>query len=127
MKLHLTRTDFTENSTIGELFINGAFFCYTLEDTIRPVKIKRETAISTGMYKVVLTMSNKFKKVLPLLVDVSNFEGIRIHSGNHKDHTEGCILVGMTKAKDFIGMSKIAMAKLMEKLKGQNNITILIE
>lgn len=127
MKLHLIRKEFTDNSTIGELYVDGEFFCYTLEDKVRDVKIKAETAISTGMYKVILTMSNRFKKVLPLLVDVVNFTGIRIHNGNTKHHTEGCILVGLTKSKDFIGMSRIAMNKLMEKLKGQDNITILIE
>ena len=127
MKLKVVREEFTKNSTIGSLYIDGTFFCYTLEDTIRDKKIKGETAIDSGMYRVMLTMSNRFKKVMPLLLDVVNFSGIRIHSGNTKHDTEGCILVGMVKDTDFVGMSRVAFNKLMERLRGQDNITILIE
>ena len=127
MRLRLERSEFTENSTIGNLYIDDVFFCYTLEDKVRDEKIKRETAIPTGMYEIRLTMSNRFKKVLPLLLRVPNFEGVRIHSGNTKDHTEGCILLGMVKDIDFVGMSRVAMNKLMAKLDKAENITLLIE
>ena len=127
MKLKVVREEFTKNSTIGSLYIDGTFFYYTLEDTIRDKKIKGETAISTGMYDIRLTMSNRFKKVMPLLLNVPNFEGVRIHSGNTKHDTEGCILVGMVKDTDFVGMSRVAFNKLMGRLRGQDNITILIE
>ncbi len=102
MQLQLIRKVFTDQSTIGELFVNGAFECFTLEDKVRPVKIKRETAIPAGTYEVAVTFSNKFQKFLPLLLDVPNFDGIRIHTGNTAKDTLGCILVGQGKGVDSI-------------------------
>ena len=100
--MKIVRDTFTQNSTIGKMLIDGAFFCYTLEDTIRDTKIAGETAIPYGTYKVIVNMSNRFKRLMPLLLNVPNFEGVRIHNGNTKEHTHGCILVGATKSKDFI-------------------------
>jgi len=127
MKLLLKRIHRTNNSTIGELFIDGKFECYTLEDIERDVKVKSETAIDKGTYKVILSMSNRFKKVMPLLLNVPKFEGIRIHSGNTNHDTEGCILVGTSRSKDFIGNSRKAFDSLMKKLKDEKEITITIE
>ena len=126
MKIVVVRDTFTENSTIGKMLIDGAFFCYTLEDTIRDVKIAGETAIPYGTYKVIVNMSNRFKRLMPLLIDVKGFEGVRIHNGNTKEHTHGCILVGATKSKDFIGDSKVTFNKLMTKLNGVKDITLEI-
>ena len=126
MKIVVVRDTFTENSTIGKMLIDGAFFCYTLEDTIRDTKIAGETAIPYGTYKVIVNMSNRFKRLMPLLLNVPNFEGVRIHNGNTKEHTHGCILVGATKSKDFIGDSKVTFNKLMTKLNGVNDITLEI-
>ena len=126
MKLKLNRITRTGKSTIGELFIDGKFECYTLEDIERDVKVKSETAIKKGTYKVVLTMSNRFKKVMPLLLNVPEFEGIRIHSGNTNHDTEGCILVGKTRSTDFIGGSRTAFTSLMAKLQKGKDITIEI-
>lgn len=126
MKIVVVRDTFTENSTIGKMLIDGAFFCYTLEDTIRDTKIAGETAIPYGTYKVIVNMSNRFKRLMPLLLNVPNFEGVRIHNGNTKEHTHGCILVGATKSKDFIGDSKTTFTKLMKKLEGQKDITLEI-
>jgi hypothetical protein len=64
---------------------------------------------------------------MPLLLDVPFFEGIRIHSGNTSLDTEGCIIVGMVRTENGVGMSRIAFTKLMEKLKGQNNIYLTIK
>jgi len=116
MELLLKRTTKTKLSTIGELYVNGVFQCYTLEDIERNVKIKGVTAIPKGSYKVIVTMSNRFKKPLPLLLDVPNFSGVRIHSGNKSEDTEGCILVGETKQTDFIGGSRIAFKSLFDKI-----------
>lgn len=124
MKIVVVRDTFTENSTIGKMLIDGAFFCYTLEDTIRDTKIAGETAIPYGTYKVIVNMSNRFKRLMPLLLNVPNFEGVRIHNGNTKEHTHGCILVGATKSKDFIGDSKVTFNKLMTKLNGVKDITL---
>ena len=122
MNILVKRIHRTEKSTIGELSIDGKFQCYTLEDIEREVKIKSETAISKGTYKVIINKSNRFKRLLPLLLNVPNFEGIRIHSGNTNHDTEGCILVGTTRTKDFIGNSKIAYNKFFDKLKKSKNI-----
>ena len=126
MKIVVVRDTFTENSTIGKMLIDGAFFCYTLEDTIRETKVAGETAIPYGTYKVIVNMSNRFKRLMPLLLNVPNFEGVRIHNGNTKEHTHGCILVGATKSKDFIGDSKVTFNKLMTKLNGVKDITLEI-
>ena len=126
MKIVVVRDTFTQNSTIGKMLIDGAFFCYTLEDTIRDTKIAGETAIPYGTYKVIVNMSNRFKRLMPLLLNVPNFEGVRVHNGNTKEHTHGCILVGATKSKDFIGDSKVTFNKLMTKLNGVKDITLEI-
>jgi len=127
MKLLLKRLHKTENSTIGELYVDGKFECYTLEDKERDVKIKSETAIPKGTYIVGITLSNRFKKLLPILINVPNFEGVRIHSGNTNHDTDGCILVGTTRSKDFIGNSRIAFQRLFKKMQSAKDITITIE
>jgi len=126
MELLLKRLHKTSNSTIGELYVNGVFECYTLEDVERDVKIKNETAIAKGKYKVVITYSNRFKRDLPLLLNVPNFEGVRIHSGNTNHDTEGCILVGLTRSKDFVGNSRKAFTKLFNKIKNPKEINLTI-
>lgn len=116
MLMQLTRKCFTDKSTIGELAVDGEFECYTLEDVVREEKIKGETAVPVGTYEIAITFSNKFKKYLPLLMNVPNFEGVRIHPGNRPEDTEGCILVGQTKDDDFVGHSVAAFEKLFPKI-----------
>lgn len=96
---------------IGELLINGKKFCDTLEDRERLVwslmpfkqllgtKIFGTTAIPGGRYEVVLTYSDRFKRTLPLLLNVPQFDGVRIHGGNTEADTEGCILIGKLDPK----------------------------
>lgn len=116
MNLVLEREILTDQSTIGRLSIEGKMFCSTLEDPVRENKVYGHTAIHIGRYRVVITMSQRFKKPLPLLLDVPEFSGVRIHAGNTSEDTEGCILVGLTKDKDFIGKSKMAMSLLLPKI-----------
>lgn len=116
MEIRVVRKYFTENSTIGELSVNGKFECYTLEDVTRPVKVAGMTAIAPGHFELVVTFSARFKKLLPLLLNVPNFDGVRIHPGNTAHDTEGCLLVGQTKKKDFIGGSKAAFEALFAKI-----------
>ena len=122
MELTLKRTDFTEKSTIGELSIDGVFECFTLEDKVRETKIKNITAIPAGRYEVVITFSNRFQTPLPLLLNVPNFEGVRIHPGNTAENTEGCILVGQQKQVDFIGASRAAFAPLFDRIKAASQV-----
>jgi len=117
MELKLIREDFTEDSTIGKLYINGVFHCYTLEDKVRKVKIKNITAIPTGKYEVIINFSNRFQQMMPLLLNVPNFQGVRIHWGNYSKDTEGCILIGDSKKVNFIGNSKTQYNKLFAILK----------
>ena len=117
MKLELLRKEFTEMSTIGDLLIDGEFFCYTLEDAVRDGKIYGKTAIPYGEYDVEITFSPRFQKYLPLIKDVPNYSGVRIHTGNTAQDTEGCILLGFTKSKDFIGNSRSAFNQFMPKLR----------
>ena len=99
MNLFLQRIAQTPDYTIGRLEIDGKFFCHTLEDPVREEKIAGKTAIPEGIYEVVVNHSPKFKRELPLLLDVPDFEGIRIHRGNTAKDTSGCILVGLNKVK----------------------------
>ena len=127
MKIEVKRLHRTDNSTIGELTIDGKFECYTLEDKEREfVKIKGETAIPKGTYKVIINQSNRFKRLLPLLIGVPNFEGVRIHAGNSNHDTEGCILVGQNRSVDYITKSRKAFDSLFKKMQGAKNITITI-
>jgi hypothetical protein len=126
MKIQIKRLHKSENSTIGEMTIDGKFECYTLEDIERDVKIKSETAIPKGTYKVIINQSNRFKKLMPLVLNVPNFEGIRIHPGNSNHDTEGCILVGQTRSKDYISKSRKAYEILFAKMKLAKDITLTI-
>ncbi len=129
MEILVRRITRTEKSTIGELYIDGVFFCYTLEDKDRELKqtdslqsiiqrkVKGATAIPTGSYQVMLTYSNRFKKIMPQLMNVPGFEGVRIHSGNTAADTEGCLLVGMAKGNQMITKSRLAYAGLLDRLK----------
>lgn len=120
MKLRLQRVQLEPDVTIGALDVDGQFECWTLEDPVRPdgVKIPGETAIPFGAYSVELSMSPRFKVIMPLLVNVNGFVGIRIHWGNSTEDTDGCILVGKDHYKDAktIGRSRIAWNALMDKL-----------
>ena len=117
---------YTDKSTIGELTFDD-FKCFTLEDTVRKdgIKVYGKTAIQGGRYEVVLTYSERFKKFMPLLLNVPKFEGIRIHSGNKPEDTEGCILVGLVRPpdqKDLILDSRAAFSLLMAKLEPASKV-----
>ena len=129
MRLVLQRGISTSQSTPGKLFVDGKFECSTLEDVVRPagVKVYGKTAIPAGTYKVEITMSVRFKRLLPLLIRVPNFEGIRIHPGNKAEDTDGCILVGDVPKPDWLGQSKMAFDRLFAKMQAaKDEITIVI-
>lgn len=118
MNLKILRKEFTPASTIGDLYVDSHFFCFTLEDVAREtgVKIPGKTAIPPGQYEVVIDFSNRFQKNMPHILNVPMFDGIRIHAGNTAADTEGCPLLGMTKDKDFVGKSKLAFEAFMPRL-----------
>jgi hypothetical protein len=107
MEMLLSRRWYSDETTIG-LLVFGDFHCVTLEDRVRApgVKIPDKTAIPAGRYKVLVTDSYKFGRPMPLLLNVPMFTAIRIHSGNCEYDTEGCILVGLSRGKDWITHSR---------------------
>lgn len=115
----IEREWFTDKSTIGSLSFDGTHTCFTLEDTSRRHKVKGETAIPSGRYEVVLDYSERFKKIMPRLLDVPGFEGIRIHPGCSNLDTEGCILVGMRKDKDVLFDSRRAYAQVYSEIENR--------
>lgn len=116
MILTVKRRHGTVGFTHGKLYLGGVFFCDTLEDQERPVKIPGVTAINCGHYKLTITMSNRFRRRLPLLLNVGNFEGVRIHSGNTAKDTEGCILVGEYLAEGYVKNSRLVFNKLFARI-----------
>ena len=139
MILELKRIFRGNDYTIGKLYIDGEYFCDTLEDTdrgltnemsveeVKSKKVYSKTAIPTGEYKVEITYSPKFKRNLPLICNVKGFIGIRIHNGNDNSHTEGCILVGNNKVKGKVIDSIATTNKLMRVLEREKApITIKI-
>lgn len=119
MELVLQREFLTSDATLGCLSSGGAKLCYTLEDIVRDPgdpKIYGRTSIPAGLYRVEISMSQRFKKPLPILLNVPGFTGVRIHAGNTSADTEGCILVGLTKGKDFVGKSQMAMSLLQPRI-----------
>ena len=119
MLIEVKRFEFKDTYTVGKMYIDNIYECYTLEDVVRKgAKVNGQTAIPTGTYNLIINHSNRFNRDLPLLENVPNFTGVRIHSGNTSANTEGCILVGTTwSGKDFIGNSRVAFNKLFDKLK----------
>lgn len=140
MRLTLKRIANKKDYCIGKLYINGVYFCDTLEDVdrglsdamteeeIRELKIKGKTAIPVGIYTVLMTYSPKYQKIMPLINNVKGYSGIRIHSGNTAKDTEGCLLVGKNTVVGRLTDSKITFNALFKKLqqKGSNKITIEI-
>ena len=122
LKLLLVREIKNEKQTHGRLFKvdkdnKREFICYTLEDKERLVKIKGETAIPTGKYTVIVTMSPRFKKELPLIMNVPNFSGVRFHGGNNENDSEGCPLLGMIRHSNAISNCAPAVALVTKMIK----------
>lgn len=118
MLIKVIRKWFNKNCTIGLMVVDGVTQCYTLEDTARPagIKVQNETCIPPGEYPVIMDMSQRFGKVMPHILNVPNFEGIRIHSGNTDKATEGCILVGLDHQTDAVLRSHEAFDAVYTKI-----------
>jgi hypothetical protein len=94
MNLILTRFSYNATTTIGNILLNGKILCFSLEDVVRTkgVKVHGVTAIPAGRYEVIMTFSNRFQKIMPLVCNVPMFDGIRMHGGNTAVNTDGCLL-----------------------------------
>jgi hypothetical protein len=126
VKLEVRRFEYGTNYTVGKLYIDGIYECYTLEREAFPHT--RKPAIPKGSYSLVIDDSTRFQRPMPHILDVPGYEGIRIHSGNTDADTEGCILVGTTWAGvDFIGNSKVAFAALFSKMQAADKMVIEIK
>ena len=142
MKIELERRWKRKGYTIGVLSVNGQRICETVEDEDRGLtadmplkelqakKVKGQTAIPTGTYKVVITYSPRFKKQLPLLQNVPGYEGVRIHPGNTAKDTEGCILCGRNTSKGGVTDSRLWTGRVIDMidktLKSKEEVTIWI-
>lgn len=130
MNLISRRFEYGETYTISRLYVDNIYECYVLEDKVRDpgVKVPGETAIMAGKYRVIIDYSTRFGKDLPHILAVPMFEGVRIHSGNTSEDTEGCLLVGTVwNGGDHISNSRLAFANLYEKLiKSKDPINIEI-
>ena len=141
MKLTLKRIALKPTYTIGHLYIDGKYFCDTIEDKVRDLKkepkVKGQTAIPYGTYEVITNVvSPRFKDrswakpyggKVPRLVHVPGFEGVLIHPGTDQNSTSGCLIIGQNKIKGKVINSQKTFYALMSKLKDQKDITITIE
>lgn len=139
MKLKLVRIANRPTYCIGKLYLDGVYFCDTIEDTDRGLddsmsvreimskKVKGQTAIPTGTYTIEITYSPKYKRMMPLLLGVKGYSGIRIHSGNTSKDTEGCLLVGKNTKVGMVTDSRNTYQKLYAILYNQKDITIEIK
>ncbi len=119
MELKLVRRWLTNESTIGDLTVNGQWECFVIEDHYPTpwVKTPGKTAIPVGHYEVIVNMSNRFKVDMPLLLNVPEYQGIRIHPGNTSADTEGCLLPGRIRQPNKVLESKLAYEALFTKIK----------
>lgn len=136
MRIELVRIAFKDTYTIGKLYVDDTYFCDVLEDKDRGLdssmteseilkrKVKGQTAIPTGHYVINITYSPKYKRMMPLLLDVKGFSGIRIHSGNTAKDTEGCPIVGKNKKVGMVLESRDTYKRLFKMMQGQKEITI---
>lgn len=126
VQLRIERLWYYPRTTIGKLYINDEFFCYTLEDTVRPfgIKVPGDTAIWDGTYIIELEYSERFDRILPEIKDVPFFSETKLHGGNtHKD-TLGCPLIAFNRDGAKIWGS--AEKELVELLRGKKVILTVV-
>lgn len=137
MKILLKRIALKEEYTIGHMYIDGKYFCDVIEDKVRDKnkdgkfdfgekKVDGATAIPYGCYVVRVSYSPKFRRMLPMLLDVPYFTGIRIHRGNTAKDSAGCLIVGENKEVGKVINSTKYEVELTEILKREDFVTIEI-
>lgn len=117
--LKLVRDVFSDTETLGSLFLNGKFFCYTLEDKVRDLtkekKVHGSTAIPAGKYTIVLEYSNRFKRILPEIKGVKTHSETKLHGGNTHLNTDGCPLVAYNR---YVNKPHPTIAKIKNWIQG---------
>ncbi len=121
MEVTIQRDTFTDNSTTGELFIDGGLVCYTLEPRADRSQGK-PYCIPAGRYRIAILWSNRFQMNTPHVMDVPGFTEVEWHPGNFPSDTEACLLPGTSRSVDMVASSRSAFKLLMEKLQGQDSI-----
>ena len=113
LHLRIIREEFTIQTTVGKMYIDGHFFFFSLEDTVRAfgIKVKGHTALPAYQYQVKLSFSPKYERMMPLIFNQNDesvnamgiqFSGIRFHGGNRHTDTEGCILIAKHRVTNQI-------------------------
>ena len=131
INLLIIRDTFTEESTLGKLFLNGEFFCETLENPWKN-NVRNISCIPDGVYDVRLRLPRESasRDYLHLLVkEVPNRDYILFHRGNTSADTSGCILVGQTREQDRVNNSRLAMDLVIKEILnlGGENINLIIK
>ena len=117
MEIELQREKSQADFTHGQILVDGKPECFIVEDVVRDgPKVFGKTAIPAGRYRVIITHSPRFRRPLPLLLDVPGFEGVRIHPGNTAKDTEGCLLPGIAKTAKGVANSRLAFSRLFMKI-----------
>jgi hypothetical protein len=138
MKILVKRIAFKKGYTVGKMYLDGIYFCDTIEDEdrrlqqtmslaeIKQIKVMHKTAIPSGVYDVIVNMSPAKKRMLPRLLNVPGFDGILIHRGNTADDSSGCIIVGENTVVGQVINSTEYENRLVDILKKESKITIEI-
>jgi hypothetical protein len=132
MEIKVSRRFEGKSTTLSTMTVDGVASQYVLEDKdrrltsemklseISKIKVHGCTAIPVGRYKVDITYSNRFKRLMPILIDVPGFAGIRIHPGNTHQNTEGCLLPGLKYGQEngeyMVGTSRVAADRLQSHI-----------
>lgn len=132
VSMQLRRQWFCDHTTIGTFSVDARPWGFSLEDAVREIagqpveswKVPGKTAIPLGTYRVIVTPSARFKRDLPLLLDVPGFGGVRLHGGNDHTDTEGCPLIARNRPSDWVIQGQLA-TKLTDLLVSRGGVGVL--
>ena len=134
-KIDIIREEFFDDTTVGKLYINGKYFCFTLEDVVRDfgVKVQGKTAIYEGVYKGKITMSSRFKRMMLMIYTEPNgyeikkggisFKGVRAHGGNTHENSDGCVLIAFNRPKPKM-IQGTAEKEFLKAIEGYDDFVI---
>lgn len=124
------RNNSGEKYTLGRMYLDNVFFCHTCEDEDRFLegqvteKVYGATAIPRGRYKVETSYSNRFCRVLPIVLDVPGFTGIRLHGGNRAEDSDGCLLVGQVRTSSGIAQCATTVQRVIDQIEDAADLGI---